>query len=231
MNGTTENVAPSAICTNRLKTISAGRASASASRLARRPSEPAPRMNTAANSQRTRPWSPQRPPKRSPNGPAERPGEQVHQAERRGRDPGRLQAQAEVSLKYSAATLLIVNSIPKQAPYSDEQRPDPAVTPRRAGTTAGRPGPGAQPGGPEILQVALGRVPSQRRSRRCPSGSRRPQRRSSQARQLASLAQPDDADEPGEDQRHDHLRHSAAQVPPAGGRRVRRADAVRGEHH
>lgn len=38
-------------------------------------------------------------------------------------------------------------------------------------------------------------------------------------------------DENAEDQRHHHLRHTAAEIAPAGRGRVGRAHAVRREHH
>ena len=68
MNGTTEYVAPSDICTNRLKTTSAGMARASTG-ICENSIRASPSANSAMKSQRTRPESPHRRPNRSPIAP------------------------------------------------------------------------------------------------------------------------------------------------------------------
>ena len=68
MNGTTEKVAPSDICTNRLKTTRAGTASASTG-IWEKSISASPSAKRATKSQRTRPDSPQRRPHRSPRAP------------------------------------------------------------------------------------------------------------------------------------------------------------------
>ena len=81
----------------------------------------------------------------------------------------------------------------------------------------------------QILEVAVGKVGGEEEVGDAGPGSRRRRRRPSPRASRRRRCSP--GEEPREDQRHDHLRHTAAEVAPAGGGGVGRADAVRREHH
>lgn len=113
--GTTAKVAPSAICTNRLKTTSVPMARTRVS-ICENTINITPSTRTAQKSQPTRPRSPRTRPARSLNRPPSVRAKRFISPNSEATTPAAVRPSSKRSAKYSAATLLMVSSIPKQAP-------------------------------------------------------------------------------------------------------------------
>ena len=225
MKGTTEKVAPSAICTNRLNTSIAAMATG--------------RMSIREKIARAMPSSSSTPPRNSVRPPqpeadahlvahdtSEGAGKEVHQSEQPGNQPRQPHTQAEAVVVVEGGDVVHRQLDAEAGPVNEEQRPDTVVL--------GRFEEGASPGagrlfGPFCCSLFRGGVLGE-----LEVGDAHEEE--GDGRRHHGDAPADDVGGPeGDDyaqhQRHGHLGDAAAHVAPAGGRGVGRSHHVGREHH
>ena len=155
-------------------------------------------------------------------------GEDVHQAEETSDQAGGRQAQPEVVLKVERGDVVDGQLDAKAGGVDDEQGPDPLVLAGHQEGALDLLGRAILAALAQLLEVAVGQVGGQEEVG--DAGQEADQAGDHHGQAPAGRSGVAQADEAGEDERHDHLGDAAAQVAPTRRGGVGGADTVGREH-